>query len=96
MFSVSEAEAAAIRAVFEREGALSAGIELRRMFPLITDNEKAQQFVRIIAGWKPLPIPVATRPAQPVPGTTEPDGGQPPPPARQIVASPTPTAYGTF
>jgi hypothetical protein len=64
MFSVSEAEAAAIRAVFEQEGALCAAIELRRLFPLITDNGKAQQYARIIASWKPLP-PTATRPAQP-------------------------------
>jgi hypothetical protein len=55
MFLVSEAEAAAIRSVFEQKGALCASIELRRLFPLITDNEKAQEFARIIAGWKPLP-----------------------------------------
>jgi hypothetical protein len=33
MFVVSEAEAAAIRAVFELEGEMSAAIELRRLFP---------------------------------------------------------------
>jgi hypothetical protein len=65
MFSVSETEAAAIRMVFEREGELCAAIELLRLFPLITDNEKAQKFARIIAGWQPFPTPTATRPAQP-------------------------------
>jgi hypothetical protein len=38
MFIVTEADAAAIRAVFDREGELSAAIELRRRFPGITDN----------------------------------------------------------
>jgi len=33
MFVVSEAEAAAIRAVFDQRGELSAAIELRRLSP---------------------------------------------------------------
>ena len=33
MFSVNEAEAAAIRAAFEQDGELSAAVELRRLFP---------------------------------------------------------------
>jgi len=33
MFTVSEAEAAAIRAVYEQSGELSAAVELRRRFP---------------------------------------------------------------
>jgi hypothetical protein len=37
MVVVSEAEAAAIRATFEQRGELSAAVELRRLFPLITD-----------------------------------------------------------
>jgi hypothetical protein len=37
MFVVSEAEAAAIRAVFDQRGELSAAIELRRLFPSITE-----------------------------------------------------------
>ena len=36
MFVVSEAEAAAIRAAFDRGGELSAAVELRRLFPGIT------------------------------------------------------------
>jgi hypothetical protein len=63
MFVVTEADAAAIRAVFEQEGELSAAIELRRRFPGITDNAKARECARSIAGWQPRPAPVpkATR-----------------------------------
>jgi hypothetical protein len=52
MFVVTEAEAAAIRAVYEQHGELSAAIELRR-FPGIADNAQARACVRTIAGWKP-------------------------------------------
>jgi hypothetical protein len=55
MFLVTEADAAAIREIFERKGDLSAVIELRRRFPGITDNENARHCVRTIAGWQPLP-----------------------------------------
>jgi hypothetical protein len=57
MFLVTEADADAIRAIFNQEGELSAAIELRRRFPGITDNAKARTYVRTIAGWKPLPAP---------------------------------------
>jgi hypothetical protein len=56
MFVVSEAEAAAIRAVFEREGEFAAAGELRRLFPGVTDNVQARKCARTIAGWKPLPL----------------------------------------
>jgi hypothetical protein len=56
MFVVTEADAAAIRAVFNQEGELSAAIELRRRFPGITDNAKARECARSIAGWMPLPV----------------------------------------
>jgi hypothetical protein len=60
MFAVTEAEAAAIRAIFEQEGELSPAIEVRRLFPGITDNAKAR--ARTIAGWQPLPpMPVKRR-----------------------------------
>ena len=55
MFAVDEATAAAIRIAFERGGELSAVAELRRHFPLITDNGDAKRCVRAIASWKPLP-----------------------------------------
>ena len=54
MFVVTEAEAAAIRAVFEQRGEFAAAIELRRLFPGITDNAQARECARTIAGWKPL------------------------------------------
>jgi hypothetical protein len=54
MFVVSEAHAAAIRAAFEQRGELSAVVELRRLFPGVTDNRQARECVRTIAGWKPL------------------------------------------
>jgi hypothetical protein len=57
MFLVTEVAAAAIRAIFEQEGELSATIELRRLFPGITDNAKARACARNIAGWRPPPAP---------------------------------------
>ena len=54
MFSVSEAEAATIRTAFEQEGEMSAGIELRRLFPGITDGTKAREIARVIARWRPI------------------------------------------
>jgi hypothetical protein len=58
MFVVSEVEAAAIRTAFEQSGELAAAVELRRLFPLITDTMQAQECARTIAGRKPLaPLP---------------------------------------
>jgi hypothetical protein len=57
MFLVTEADAEAIRAIFNQEGELSAAIEPRRRFPGITDNAKARMCARTIAGWKPPPNP---------------------------------------
>ena len=56
MFVVSEAEAAAIRATFEQRGEFAAAVELRRLFPGVTDTAQARAFARTIAGWKPLPV----------------------------------------
>jgi hypothetical protein len=55
MFVVTEADAAAIRTAYEQEGELSAAIEVRRLFPGITDSAEARACARTIAGWKPLP-----------------------------------------
>ena len=60
MFVITEADAAAIRAVFNQEGELSAAIELRRRFPGLTDNAKARACARTIAGWTPLPTRLST------------------------------------
>ena len=66
MFIVTEADAIAIRTVFEHEGELSAAIELRRRFPGITDNAKARVHAQIIAGWKPpSPAPATVTPLRP-------------------------------
>jgi hypothetical protein len=54
MFVVTEADATAIHAVFRESGELSAAIELRRLFPGVTDNALARECARTIAGWKPL------------------------------------------
>ena len=64
MFCVDEATAEAIRRAFHEDGELSAVIELRRHFPLITDNVRGRECVRIIAGWRPHPAPA--EPAAPV------------------------------
>jgi len=61
MFAVDEATAEAIRHALDRGGELSAVVELRRHFPLITDNDQARLCVRTIAAWKPLPSPVPPR-----------------------------------
>jgi hypothetical protein len=55
MFVVSEVEAAAIRTAYEQRGEFSAAMELRRLFPGITDNAHARECVRTIASWRPLP-----------------------------------------
>jgi hypothetical protein len=55
MFVVDEAAATAIRSALQQGGELSAVVELRRHFPLITDNAEARGCVRTIANWKPLP-----------------------------------------
>ena len=51
MFSVTNAEATAIRDAFHQHGELSAVIELRRLFPGVTDDRQARECVRMIAGW---------------------------------------------
>jgi hypothetical protein len=58
MFVVTEADAARIRAAFERGGEFTAAIELRRLFPGIEDNAEARRCARTIAGWKPLAVPL--------------------------------------
>ena len=54
MFVVSDAEAAAIRAVYQQRGEFAAAVELRRLFPGVTDNAQARECARTIAGWRPL------------------------------------------
>ena len=47
-------DAAAIRTIFQQRGELPAVVELRRLFPGITDNMLARECARTIAGWQPL------------------------------------------
>ena len=60
MFVITEADAAAIRTIFDEEGELSAANEVRRRFPGVTDNAKARIAARRIAGWTPPPISPGT------------------------------------
>jgi hypothetical protein len=46
MFVVTEADAAAIRAVYEQRGKFAAAIELRRRFLSISDNAQARECPR--------------------------------------------------
>jgi hypothetical protein len=66
MFAVTEEDEAAIRAVYEQRGEFAAAIELRRLFPGVTDNAQARECARTIAGWRPLPLrPVKRTPKAP-------------------------------
>jgi len=51
MFVVDEKTAEAIRRAWDKSGELSAVVELRRHYPLITDNAQARLCVRTIVGW---------------------------------------------
>jgi len=62
MFIVTEADAAAIRTVFEQRGEFAAAVELRRLFPGVPDNAQARECARAIAGW--LPLRAQRRPAR--------------------------------
>jgi hypothetical protein len=55
MFVVDEETAEAIRRAWEQGGELAGVVELRRHFPLITDNAHARQCVRAIVGWRSQP-----------------------------------------
>jgi hypothetical protein len=62
MLVVAEEEAASIRAALDQGGELAAAVELRRLFPGVTDNAQALECARTIAGWKPLALPLRTVP----------------------------------
>ena len=57
MFVISEEEAAAVRAAFQQGGEFAAAVELRGLFPGITDTARARECARTIAGWKPRSLP---------------------------------------
>jgi hypothetical protein len=58
MMVVTEAEATAIRAAFEQRGELAAAVELRRLFPGVTDTAQAREcapdYCRLDAATVPL------------------------------------------
>jgi hypothetical protein len=56
MFVVSEAEATAIRTAFDQGGEFAAAVELRRLFPGVTEMAEARECARAIVAWKPLPV----------------------------------------
>jgi hypothetical protein len=65
MFVVTEAQASTIRTTYEQRGEFSAAVELRQLFPGITDTALARECVRTIASWRPLPArlcPMRLRP----------------------------------
>jgi hypothetical protein len=68
MFVVTEAEAAAIRAVYEQHGEFSAAVELRRLFPSITDHRAGprlcQDHCRLEAPARPAASGDAGRPEE--------------------------------
>ena len=66
MFTVDEPTAEAIRRAWEDGGKLAGVVELRRHFPLLTDNVHAAECVRMIAGWQPLTglPPAANKPGR--------------------------------
>ena len=82
MFVVSEAEAAAIRAVYEQRGEFAAAIELRRLFPGIPDNAQARQCARTIAGAAAAAAGEAAAEGPATPGALTPAA------PRMVVASP--------
>ncbi len=56
MFIVDEETADAIRRAWDEGGELSAVVELRRHFPLITDNANSRLCVRTIVGSTQRPV----------------------------------------
>ncbi len=61
MFCVDDATAESIRRAFMEHGDMSAVVEFRRHFPLITDHARALECARIIAGWGSTRPPAEVR-----------------------------------
>jgi hypothetical protein len=58
MLVATEAGIIAIRTAFDRGGEWSAAMELRRLFPGITDTAQARDCARTITAWKPRSGPL--------------------------------------
>ena len=63
MFIVSDTERALIQAAWESGGELTVAVELRRLFPGITDMANARRCARIVAGWTAAPATPPSKPA---------------------------------
>ena len=73
MFVIDETDAAAIRITYEQRAEFSAAVELRQLFPGISDNAQARECVRTIVSWRPLPKrlrPVECEPTRLADGAT--------------------------
>ena len=53
MFALNEDEIASIRAAFDSGGEFAAAVELRRLFPGISDLAHARRCAQTIVGWRP-------------------------------------------
>ncbi len=51
MFVLTEAQAIPIRTTYEQGNEVLVAVELRRLFPAITDTAQARECVRTIASW---------------------------------------------
>jgi len=56
-FVVDTAAADAIHQAFNEDGKLAAIVELRRQFPLLTDNGHTRTCAQTIAGWQSISLP---------------------------------------
>ena len=61
MFALNETEIASIYAASDAGGEFAAAVELRRLFPGITDLQKARECARTVLGWRrPASAPSGT------------------------------------
>ena len=59
MFALNETEIASIHAAFDAGGEFAAAVELRRLFPGISDLQKARECARTVLTWR-RPAPAAS------------------------------------
>ncbi len=49
-------EATAMWGAFHQHREFEAAVELSRLFPGVTDNRRARECARMIAGWQPITV----------------------------------------
>ena len=64
MFALNETEIASIHAAFDAGGELAAAVELRRLFPGISDLQKARECARTVLSWRRPESPASETPAE--------------------------------